>query len=477
MARRKATVAAEITGKVVEVFIDEGMTVTEGQVVARLDSVLAERDYELARSRAETADAAIAAITADLEDATRIMTRVQTLSQKNFATEADLTKAQARVGVLNAQLRQAQSQFETAKIDARRSASMLDKHQIRAPFAGVVIDRSAQPGEMISPMSVGGYTRTGICTIVDMDSIEIEVDVNEAFIGRVVPGGAVNAMLDAYPDWTIPASVIAIVPTANREKATVKVRIRFEKKDPRILPDMAVKVNFLADAKAKGATEPPPRTSLQPESSRETSVTAEQPMVRLTGVAKRFTKGKETISIFDHLDLAIPRGDFIAVMGPSGSGKTTLLNLLGGIDRADAGEIAVADQRIDGLSEGELAAWRAANIGFIFQFYNLMPMLTAAQNVELPLLLTKTEPQGARRARSDRAFRGRARRSHQAPPARNVGRTAAARGDCARHRLGSEPAAVRRTDRRSRPPIRRRDPVDPATAQRRTRQDHRDGDA
>jgi HlyD family secretion protein len=255
VARRKATVAAEITGKVVEVFIDEGMTVTEGKIVARLDSVLAERDYELARSRVETADAAIAAITADLEDATRIMTRVQTLSQKNFATEADLTKAQARVGVLSAQLRQAQSQFETAKIDAKRSASMLDKHQIRAPFAGVVIDRSAQPGEMISPMSVGGYTRTGICTIVDMDSIEIEVDVNEAFIGRVVPGGAVNAMLDAYPDWTIPASVIAIVPTANREKATVKVRIRFDKKDPRILPDMAVKVNFLADAKVRGTTE------------------------------------------------------------------------------------------------------------------------------------------------------------------------------------------------------------------------------
>ena len=232
VARRKATVAAEITGKVVEVFIDEGMTVTEGQVVARLDSVLAERDYELARSRVETADAAMAAIKADLEDATRIMSRLQTLSQKNFATEADLTKAQARVGVLSAQLRQTQSQLETARIDAKRSASVLDKHQIRAPFAGVVVDRSAQPGEMISPMSVGGYTRTGICTIVDMDSIEIEVDVNEAFIGRVVPGGAVNAMLDAYPDWTIPASVIAIVPTANREKATVKVRIRFDKEGP-----------------------------------------------------------------------------------------------------------------------------------------------------------------------------------------------------------------------------------------------------
>ncbi len=116
---------------------------------------------------------------------------------------------------------------------------------------------------------------------------------------------------------------------------------------------------------------------------------SEQTMVRLGGVAKRFTKGKETITIFDHLDLTIPRGDFIAVMGPSGSGKTTLLNLLGGIDHCDEGEIAIADQRIDGMSEGQLAAWRAANVGFIFQFYNLMPMLTAAQNVELPLLLTK----------------------------------------------------------------------------------------
>jgi putative ABC transport system ATP-binding protein len=112
------------------------------------------------------------------------------------------------------------------------------------------------------------------------------------------------------------------------------------------------------------------------------------PLVRLTGVGKAFIKGKETIAIFDHLDLLIPRGDFVAVMGPSGSGKTTLLNLLGGIDRPNVGEIFVAGERIDGRSESELARWRAANIGFIFQFYNLMPMLTAAQNVELPLLLT-----------------------------------------------------------------------------------------
>lgn len=252
VARRKATVAAEITGKVVGVYVDEGMTVTEGQVVARLDSVLAEKDHELAKSRVDSAEAAINIVAADLEDARRILSRFEALSKKNVATEADLTKAQARVGVLSAQLSQARSQLETAKIDAERSAAVLGKHQIRAPFAGVIIERSAQPGEMISPMSVGGFTRTGICTVVDMDSIEIEVDVNEAFIGRITPGGAVNAMLDAYPNWTIPASVIAIVPTANREKATVKVRIRFDEKDPRILPDMAVKVTFLRNSASDG---------------------------------------------------------------------------------------------------------------------------------------------------------------------------------------------------------------------------------
>jgi putative ABC transport system ATP-binding protein len=116
---------------------------------------------------------------------------------------------------------------------------------------------------------------------------------------------------------------------------------------------------------------------------------SDSPLVRLIGLGKGFVKGKDSISIFNRLDLSIPSHDFIAVMGPSGSGKTTLLNLLGGIDRPDTGEVHVNGTRIDGMSEGELAGWRAANIGFIFQFYNLMPMLTAAQNVELPLLLTK----------------------------------------------------------------------------------------
>jgi RND family efflux transporter MFP subunit len=254
VARRKATVAAEITGKVVEVMIEEGMVVQAGQEVARLDSVLAEKDLALAQSRAAAAEAATAMIAADLEEATRILARVQSLSQKSIASEAELTRTQTRLGVLAAQLRQAESHLETARLDAQRTAAVLDKHRIRAPFGGVVVDRSAQPGEMISPLSAGGgFTRTGVCTIVDMESIEIEVDVNEAFIGRVTAGGGVTAILDAYPDWTIPASVIAIVPTANREKATVRVRIGLQRKDPRILPDMAVKVTFLEDGASASA--------------------------------------------------------------------------------------------------------------------------------------------------------------------------------------------------------------------------------
>jgi RND family efflux transporter MFP subunit len=257
VARRKATVAAEITGKVVELFVDEGVVVEAGQLIARLDSTLAETDLDLARSRAVSAEAAATAIAADRRDAERILARVRNLSQKSFASEADLTKAEARLAVLSAQLGQAQANAQTARLDVQRGAAVLDKHKIRAPFGGVVVERSAQPGEMISPVSAGGgFTRTGICTIVDMDSIEIEVDVNEAFIGRVRAGGAIAAVLDAYPDWTIPAVVIAVVPTANREKATVKVRIKFEDKDPRILPEMAVKVKFLDAGKSQGAAVP-----------------------------------------------------------------------------------------------------------------------------------------------------------------------------------------------------------------------------
>jgi HlyD family secretion protein len=250
VARRKAAIASEITGKIVELLVEEGMAVRAGQVLARLDSGLAEKDLALAQARVDAAEAALAAIAAELRDVERILHRTRTLSQQNYASEADLGKAEARAAVLTAQRHQSEAQLAMAKLDVQRTAATLEKHQIRAPFAGVVIERNAQTGEMIALMAAGGFTRTGVCTIVDMDSIEFEVDVNEAFIGRVAPGADASAVLDAYPDLTIPATVTAIIPTANREKATVKVRVGLKQKDPRILPDMAVKVTFLEDAAA-----------------------------------------------------------------------------------------------------------------------------------------------------------------------------------------------------------------------------------
>ena len=244
IARRKATVAAQVTEKVVEVLVHEGMVVKKGDVLARLDSTLPARDLALARARADSAEAAIGATAADLQDAERIMNRNLRLPLGYAVTEAEVTRSEARVGVLRAQLKQNQATFEAAKQDAKHAAEVLDQYTIRAPFDGIDVENQAQPGEMISPLSVGGFTRTGICTLVDMESIEVDVDVNEAFIGRLHIGMPVAAVLEAYPDWTIPASVIDIVPSADREKGTVKVRIGLKKKDPRILLDMSVKVSF-----------------------------------------------------------------------------------------------------------------------------------------------------------------------------------------------------------------------------------------
>jgi RND family efflux transporter MFP subunit len=249
VARRRATVAAEITGRVAEVLVEEGMVVTPGQLLARLDDTLASTDLATATAHAEAAAAVVPSTRAQLTDAERILRRDQALVAEHLVSDAELTRADTQVADLHAQLARAEADLATARSDAKHARELLTKHRIIAPFAGVVVDKNAQPGEIISPISAGGgFTRTGICTIVDMDSLEIEVDVNEAYIARVKPDQAVKATLDAYPDWTIPARVIAIVPTANREKATVRVRIALLEKDPRILPDMAVKVSMSPSA-------------------------------------------------------------------------------------------------------------------------------------------------------------------------------------------------------------------------------------
>jgi len=248
VARRSATVAARTTGQVVFVGVEEGQRVRKGEVLARLNDDAAQASFSNAEAQLSSAKAAVASLSPTLSDAERILKRTKSLAQSQFASTADLTRNEANVASLRAQLVQAQANLAAAQAAVQSARVNLDLHTIRAPFDGVVTEKSAQPGEIISPVSAGGgFTRTGICTIVDMDSLEIEVDVSEAFIARVRQGQKVEAVLDAYPDFVIPASVIATVPTANRDKATVRVRVAIDQRDPRILPEMAVKVTFLED--------------------------------------------------------------------------------------------------------------------------------------------------------------------------------------------------------------------------------------
>jgi len=245
-ARRMATVSAEVMGLITDVFVEEGMAVETDQVLAQLDSAVANANLQYAKAQVKAAQSEIGSVKVNLAEAKRVLERTKTLQASDFSTEADLTSAEATVESLKAKLISAEAGVVIAQVEAQRQRERLDDHTIKAPFSGVVTVKNAQPGEIVAPSSAGGgFTRTGICTIVDMTSLEIEVDVNEAFIGRVFQGQRVKANLDAYPEWTIPASVIAVIPTADRAKATVKVRIAIETDDPRVLPDMGVKVAFL----------------------------------------------------------------------------------------------------------------------------------------------------------------------------------------------------------------------------------------
>lgn len=224
VARRRATVSSKMTGKVMKVFIEEGMYVEEGQLLAQLDDSTMIADLNYSQSQ--------------LNEAKRVFNRTRELAKEELASQASLDAARASVEGLEA-LNEVRKQ-------------VVQDMKILAPFSGVVVYKAAQPGEMISPVSAGGgFTNTGICTIVDMDSLEVEVDVNESFINRVKPGQPVITNLNAYPKWDIPSEVIAIIPTADRNKATVKVRIALLEKDERVLPDMGSRVSFLRKVETK----------------------------------------------------------------------------------------------------------------------------------------------------------------------------------------------------------------------------------
>ena len=244
-ARRAATASSKVTGKVVEVLIEEGMKVKEGQVLARLDDTNVKANLNVVSAQLESAKKTVGETEAQLKQAETEFKRATELTQQQVASQAELDTAEANAKTLRARLDRQQSDVAVAQRQVALWEQQMDDMVIRAPFAGIVTTKDSQPGEMISPISAGGgFTRTGIGTIVDMDSLEIEIDVNESFINRVESGQPVEATLDAYPQWKIPCKVIAIIPTADRQKSTVKVRVGFDKLDPRILPEMAVKVAF-----------------------------------------------------------------------------------------------------------------------------------------------------------------------------------------------------------------------------------------
>jgi RND family efflux transporter MFP subunit len=265
--RLEATVSSKVTGKVAEILVEEGMTVEKGQILAKLDASNVQAGLQLAEAKLESARLNLAETEPMVNYTEAELKRLTGLEATRAVSKSDLAKANAEAQSQQAKLERQQADVRVAERQVDELKQQFDDTIIRAPFAGVVTTKDSQPGEMISPMSAGGFTRTGICSLVDMASLEIEVDVGESFINRVQTGQVTEATLDAYPEWKIPGKVIAIIPTADRQKATVKVRVAFDQLDPRMLPQMGVKVAFqsaeAADSSAAGDALAVPKEAVQ----------------------------------------------------------------------------------------------------------------------------------------------------------------------------------------------------------------------
>jgi RND family efflux transporter MFP subunit len=317
-ARRRATVSSKITGKVVEINVEEGMAVREGQVLARLDDSAYRAAMGLAEAQVEAARRAVRENEVRLAEAQLTLKRLSDLLKDGIVTQADVDGARANVDSIQARIVLVNQQVAVAEQQVKLQQTDLDNTVIRAPFSGVAISKDAQPGEMVSPVSAGGgFTRTGICTIVDMRSLEIEVDVNESYINRVQPDQDVTAVLDAYPDWPIPARVITTVPAADRQKATVLVRIGFRELDPRILPDMGVKVTFLRAAGDAGAATTTQAVTLVPRAAvRTTGDTAHVFVVRGDVVERRAIRVDGTDGDRLEVQAGLQAGDRVVLSPP-----------------------------------------------------------------------------------------------------------------------------------------------------------------
>ena len=331
--RTRATVAAKITGRVTGVHFDEGDRVKEGQLLATLDDSDARRALDSAVADRDSSKAAIQDYEVQLRYAEIQLHRTQELKAANVESQDQLDNAVTAADSLRAKIALAKQQVAASEARIQEAQQVVDNCTIRAPFSGIIVSKDAQVGEMVSPISAGGgFTRTGIATIVDMNSNEVEVDVNEAYIARVQPGQRVTSTLDAYPDWQIPSHVRTVIPTADRQKATVKVRISFDKLDPRILPDMGVKVAFYGEEeskKTKKKDEGPKPVALVPKSAvRSEGGKSYVFLVRNTKVERRgVTLGNDRGSDVEVLAGVNPN-DTLVARGPEGlqDGESVRIN-------------------------------------------------------------------------------------------------------------------------------------------------------
>jgi RND family efflux transporter MFP subunit len=311
--RRRATVAAKITARVEQVLTDEGMHVKSGQILATLDSSDAQRRLLSAKADRDATSAQLADLRVNLLNADRQLNRTRTLHAQGVASQQALDLDQTAADSLRARIASTEQQVHAADARIEIAQQDLDNCTVRAPFDGIVVSKDAQRGEMVSPISAGGgFTRTGIATLVDMNSLEVEVDVNESYIARVKAGQPVTAVLDAYPDWQIPAKVRTIIPSADRQKATVKVRITFDQLDPRILPDMGVKVSFLGDepAQKQAATILVPSEALRDEQGKKIVFTYKNGKVERRAVRTGAVRGSS-----QEVLAGLTEGDQIVVKG------------------------------------------------------------------------------------------------------------------------------------------------------------------
>ena len=315
--QRRATVAAKITGRVTGVFFTEGMHVRKGFVLATLDDSDAQRALASSKADRDATQASIADLEVQLKNAQIELHRAQVLRTAGVQSQEALDNATMTANSLRAKIDYARQQVIAGDARVKEAQQAVDNCVISAPFDGIIVSKDAQVGEMVSPISAGGgFTRTGIATIVDMASNEIEVDVNENYIARVKPGQEVTAVLDAYPDWKIPCHVRTIIPTADRQKATVEVRIGFDKLDPRILPDMGVKVTFLGEEDKQAKQAPAgmlvPQNAVRDDGGQKVVFLAKGDHVERHAVKVGASNGGQTQVV-----AGLSAGDTIVVQGPA----------------------------------------------------------------------------------------------------------------------------------------------------------------